>query len=133
MKYNQTRRFINTDRVTHLDVLASAAAWSPPGRLAQCRRLKGHVPGVLAEDVEIHGQALGQDQLLLEEGKGSLLRGRLPTRRQPANPPIITNHLQIRISTTKTHGGIRLPYPRRSRVTQAKCQIYRAIVGAIQP
>ena len=121
-----------TYQVCHLNVLNSFTAWSPPGRLAQCQRLKGYVPGVVAEDVEIHGQALEQEQLLMEEEKGSLLRGRLRTRRQTADPPIISNHLPIRISTTTNHGGARLPYPRHSRATQVKRRVHRARVGATQ-
>lgn len=113
--------------------LMYSAAWSPAGRLAQCQRLKGHVPGVVVEDVEMHGQALDQEQLLMGEEKGSLLRGRLPMRQQTANPPIISNHLPIRISTTTSHGRTRLPSPRRSRVMQAECRTRRARLGATQP
>lgn len=71
-KYSQHRHFIHTHRVFHLDVLGSVAAWSPSGRLAQCQRLKGHVPGVVAEDVEMHEQPLGHEQLSVGEEKDCL-------------------------------------------------------------
>lgn len=133
LKYNQHRRFINTHPPFHLDVLDSVAAWSPSGRLAQCQRLKDYVPGVVAEGEEMHGQALDQEQLLMEEKKGSLLRGRLPMRRRPANLPIISKHLPVRICTTANHGGTRLPFPRHSRATQANSRVRRARVGATLP
>lgn len=131
-KPNQHHGYINVHRVYYLDVLNSAAAWSLCGRLAQCRRLQGHVPGAEVELVETHGQPLDQEQLLLEEEEGSLSRGRLQMRRPITHPPIISNHLPIRISTTTNHGGTRLPWPRPSRVTQAKCRVLRARVGATQ-
>ena len=75
--YNQ---HLNTHRRFHLHVLDSVTGWSPSGRLVQCQRLKDHGPEVVAGGVEIQGQVSDQEQLLKEEKKGSLLRGRLPMR-----------------------------------------------------
>ena len=72
VKYIQHLRVINTHPVFHLDVLDFDTTWSPPGRLAQCQRRKGHVPGVVAEHVEMDGQASDQEQLLMEQEKGNL-------------------------------------------------------------
>ena len=52
----------------------------PRGHLLECQRLKGHDPGWVAQRVELHGQELDQEQLPMEEERGSLLRGRLPMR-----------------------------------------------------
>ena len=117
-------------------LLGSAAVWSSPGPLAPCQRLQGHDPGVVVEGVEMQGQALDQEQLSMEEGRGRLVsRERLqarPMRRQTANPPIISSHRPVRIYTTINHGGTRPPFPRRSRVTLARLRIPRARVGATQ-
>ena len=89
---------------------------------------------MLAEDVGLHGQALDQEQLLMGEEKGLLLRERLPMRRHSANPLIIiSNLLLVRIPTTTSHRGIRLPLLRRSTVMQAGRRIHQARVGATQP
>lgn len=133
VKYSQHHGFINVHQISHIDVLDTAAEWPSPGRRAQCQRLKGLVPGAVAEDVEVHGQALDQEQLLMEAEKGSWSRRCRPARRQPGRRPIISKRLPIRILTTTIHGRTRLPFPRPSTVTQANCRARRATFGAIQP
>ena len=127
------RCFINTWRVFASDVLDSTATCSPPGRLALCRPPKRHVPGVVAEDVETHGPAFDQERLPIEEERGSPLRGRRLMRRQIANPPITSNHPQIRRPFTTKHGEIHHPFPQRSRTPQKNPRIHRARVGATRP
>ena len=133
MQYSQHHPFINPHPFSHLDVLDSAVAGPPSGRLAQCQRLKGHVPGVVAELVEMHGQALDQEQLPQEEEKGSRFKGRQPTRPRTANPRITSNLLPVRIYSTTNQGRTRPPFPRRSRVTQVEHQMRRTRAGATRP
>ena len=130
--YDQHRGLIHIYLSFHLDVLDFAAASSSPGRLAECQRLKGHVPGAVAECVEMHEQAFEREQPLMEEEKDKQSRDLLPTRRICARPLIISNHLLIRACTTTNRGGIHLPFPRHLRVMQARYQIRRARAGVSQ-
>ena len=128
-----TLPFIHLYQNFHLDVLGFATVSSSLGRLAECQRLKGHVPGAVAEGVEMHERAFEREQPLMEGEKDQPSRDCLPMRRRCASPLINSNHLPIRVCTTTNRGGIHLPTPQPFRVMRAKYRIRRARAGVTQP